>query len=84
MNYSIICLSGKQVADGIMDCLGGPDEQIFCRYDIREHTIYPGYLCLNDKQCLYPLDLCDGHRDCLLGDDEMFCGGRQRVCDFFL
>ena len=79
VNYTMIRLPGRQVADGVMDCLGGADEQAVCRENA-EYFDSAAFLCYNETKCLRPRDLCDQCVDCIFGDDQAFCNGRSDVC----
>ena len=57
LNWTIMCLPAEKVADGVMDCLGGTDEQNICRYNMLEGRSHPGF---HDRQCLSSGVLCDG------------------------
>ncbi|UJR07966.1 hypothetical protein I4U23_012245 [Adineta vaga] len=69
----LTCLSINKINDGIVDCLGGTDEQNLCPPTViyRERRFY----CMNKHplRCLKFLQLCNGYEDCLYGDDEQFC-----------
>jgi len=80
LNYSLNCLSYKQIGDEINDCLGGTDELHFCR------RVYPSeknpkrFRCRDSDICLSPLELCNNIRSCPLGDDEHFCENHRFIC----
>lgn len=80
INYTLICLSFKQVNNGIDDCLGALDELHFCR------RIYPSeknpqrFRCQNSTECLSSSELCNNIRTCPMGDDENFCDKNKFIC----
>ena len=80
LNYTMICLAGEKVSDGVMDCLGGADEESVCRQHIETYS-YPGFLCKNQTKCIVLGDLCDEVQDCLFGEDEALCDGRLHICE---
>ncbi|CAF4150770.1 unnamed protein product [Rotaria sp. Silwood2] len=79
-NSTLICLPANQVGNGIIDCLGASDELEYCRQKYINEQTYRFY-CQNDTTCIEHYQLCDGVEDCLLGDDEKFCGNRSQLCE---
>ncbi|CAF1132501.1 unnamed protein product, partial [Adineta ricciae] len=72
-----VCLPVEYANDGIVDCLGATDERHSCK-SLADNSLY---LCrangtnktqgtFKEKACISRAHLCDGNRDCLLGDDE--------------
>ncbi|CAF1434089.1 unnamed protein product [Adineta steineri] len=67
------CLPINKINDGTIDCLGGTDEQKLCPpTPINEQR---RFYCMtsHSARCAKYLQLCNGHEDCLYGDDEQFC-----------
>ncbi|XP_065206949.1 serine protease nudel-like [Planococcus citri] len=57
----------KKICDGIVDCWDFSDENL-CEWCSPQM-----YVCENAKLCIEQKMLCDGNRDCPLGDDEKNC-----------
>ncbi|CAF4025794.1 unnamed protein product, partial [Rotaria sordida] len=70
----------NQVGDRIIDCLGASDELEYCRTNYGDLQAY-GFYCQNDRTCIEHEKLCDGIKDCLLGEDEKFCDDRPQLCE---
>ena len=50
-------------------------------YWLIDSYICPGkYRCHGSSNCLIQSQICDGIRDCLQGDDELFCGELRFIC----
>ena len=39
-----------------------------------------GFFCMNDRKCLMAAQICDEHKDCFHGEDELFCDHISDVC----
>ena len=75
--YQLTCLPIERINDKQIDCLGGTDEISLCqRYHGNLYT--SSFYC--DHMCIDSLKLCDGHKDCSNGDDELVCILNQTVC----
>jgi hypothetical protein len=74
------CLPATQVGDAIVDCLGASDELQYCQMDYDSFRTYR-FRCLNSTICVEQEGLSDGHGDCPLGDDELFCVNHSHLCD---
>ena len=72
------CIPTYLWCDQVEHCPNGEDE-VSC---IRQNC--PGLLrCRHDNVCVHPLNICDGHAQCLLfRDDERFCsiGTCPKMC----
>ncbi|CAF1507793.1 unnamed protein product [Adineta ricciae] len=74
-----ICLPIKKMNDGIVDCLGGTDEENLCPM-IGTYFISKGFYCIDKSYstlCVRQPALCDGIESCVDGDDERFCQMNQ-------
>ncbi|CAF3956027.1 unnamed protein product, partial [Rotaria sordida] len=79
-NSTLFCLPANQVGDRIIDCLGASDELEYCRKNYGDLQTY-GFYCHNDRTCIEHERLCDGIKDCLLGEDEKLCDDRPQLCE---
>ena len=70
----LMCLSIERTNNGIIDCLGAIDEPKLCRRKNPDDH-FNEFRCMNDisKPCIDSVNICDGHEDCVHGDDEQFC-----------
>lgn len=75
------CLTQQYIGDGIIDCLFGTDERATILpykqqggYDVDFFMGLQGSCWPNDFQRgIYAKEICDGHKDCPYGDDELLC-----------
>ncbi|CAF4029208.1 unnamed protein product, partial [Rotaria sordida] len=73
-DINITCINLNQSGDGIIDCIGGTDEQLtnICvkKYPTdRKRRFY----CMNSSLCIRPDQVCDTIIDCPFEDDERVC-----------
>ena len=71
------CLPRARTSDGIIDCLGASDERMTHCPRLYPNEPHRRFKCLNHSLCVPVYDVCDGRRDCPLGDDEWPCPDRS-------
>jgi hypothetical protein len=84
VNYTVLCLNGIHVNNGIDECLGALDEQARCRATFNDPSgdTFSRFRCLKESRCLKVSQLCNKEKDCLKGaDDEVFCKNQSLKCD---
>ena len=76
----LMCLAMEKGNDGNVDCLGATDEPKLCRRK-NSSDRFNDFYCMNDSSetCIHPDNICDGHNDCIHGDDEQFCKIKELV-----
>ena len=77
---STTCITKSGICISITDCLDGTDEN--CPLTSQDEYTCQGklfhnedvnILCPDEKACMTDEKVCDGHRDCSDGRDELFC-----------
>ena len=73
------CISWSFVCDGKWDCPEGVDEnqEVFCHSNMRCSRMFR---CHDTYTCILLQNVCDGHIECVLGDDELFCELKDTLC----
>ena len=73
------CISWLFVCDGKWDCPEGVDEnqEVFCHSNMRCSRMFR---CHDTYTCILLQNVCDGHIECVLGDDELFCELKDTLC----
>ncbi len=73
------CIPWSYLCDNKWDCPGGIDEstKYLCGEQSKCSHLFK---CRQYHTCVHFRNLCDGHRDCLLGDDEYFCSLQTSIC----
>ena len=78
ITYRLSCLPISKVNDGYVDCVGGTDERHLCR---AKHPSWMDdrFLCGNTTvECVSVDWLCFNGYECPFGDNERFCGRKER------
>ena len=69
------CISASYAGDGHVDCYGATDERHnICHYRSLVSGTFRVYRCSEESNtCVRVIDVCDGHLDCPLEEDEKMC-----------
>ncbi len=72
------CIPLAYICDGKWDCPGGSEEVY--NECILELNCTQKFKCRNSKICIHVHDICNGHTDCPLQDDEFLCELKDISC----
>ena len=76
---SAYCIPWSYVCDFKTDCPEAFDEShehVCQQFVLCQHM----FACQGSQQCVHLYDVCNGQKDCPLGEDEMVCGLKDVTC----